>query len=139
MRATIIKGENKGKSGEIIGMFFGAGICIIKTDDDNEYAVKPDEIQKIYSPIKSTIIGLPKEMVEEIENREGISMCRNGGDIYFSDNKEYREYGYIECEELFLDILRKEYKIELPSDYSEITLFAAEGKQKFNFYVGLMF
>jgi len=72
-RAMIISGENKGKSGEVIGMFYGAGICVIKTDDEKEYAAKLSEIKILYPIERRTVIGLPKEMVDEITKKCSIA------------------------------------------------------------------
>ena len=136
-KATIISGENKGKSGEVIGMFFGAGICVIKADDGKEYTAKLDEIKTIYPINKKTVIGLSKEMICEIANKLDMIIFSCNGNVCFHDCKEYREYSQIECEESFLDILKTEYGIELPT--SNYTLFASEGKQEFDFYIGIMF
>lgn len=135
-RVMIISGENKGKSGEAIGMFFGAGICVVKADDGKEYVAKLNEIRKIYPIEKHAVIGLPKEMVKEIEKKCGISICVLKGEVWFNELTEYREYEPSECEELFVDVLEREYGIILPENY---VLFAAEGNQNFNFYIGIMF
>ena len=135
-RAMIISGENEGKTGDVIGMFFGAGICVIKADDGKEYAAKLDEIRKVYPVEKHSVIGLPKEMIEEIEKKYGISISANKGEVWFYELTEYREYEPSECEELFVETLKREYGIVLPDNY---ILFAADGNQKFDFYIGIMF
>ena len=135
-RAMIISGKNRGKSGDLIGMFFGAGICVVKADDGNEYVAKLDEIRKVYPVERHNVIGLPKEMVKEIEKNCGISICANKGEVWFYELTEYREYEPSECEELFIEALETEYGIILPDNY---ILFAADGNQKFDFYIGIMF
>lgn len=138
-RVMIVSGENKGKSGEVIGMFHGAGICVVKAEDGKEYVAKLDEIKKVYPIEERIVIGLPKEMVEEISQKHGISIYSYKGNVCFHDNIEYREYEPLECEEEFLDALKKEYGIALPVNYNGITLFAADGDQNFGFYIGIMF
>ena len=138
-RVIIVSGENKGKSGEVIGMFFGAGVCVVKTEDGNEYVAKLDEIKKVYSIEKRTVIGLPKEMVEEITRELEILVDIDKGAVHFSSNFDYGTYTPLECEDMFLDTLKKKYGIELPSDYDKINLFSANEKQEFDFYIGIMF
>lgn len=46
-KVKIIHGEHKGKVGVVTGMFWGADTALIKTDDGEEIAVKPNEITTI--------------------------------------------------------------------------------------------
>lgn len=144
-RAMITAGENKGKTGEVVGMFFGVGICVIRTDDGKEYLAKLNEIKNVEHSIKKyTVIGLPKEMIREIgKNHDIIIYHSENGVVFFEDLNSYRGYQYIECQELFFDVLKKEYKIELPNDYSKITVFASSEEQidekVFDFHIGIMF
>lgn len=43
-KVEVIYGEHKGKIGVVTGMFWGANTALIKTDDGEEIAVKPNEI-----------------------------------------------------------------------------------------------
>lgn len=43
-KVEVIYGEHKGKVGIVTGMFWGANTALIKTDDGEEIAVKPNEI-----------------------------------------------------------------------------------------------
>ena len=138
-RAMIISGRNKYKRGEIIGVFFEAGICVIKAEDGNEYVANLDEVEKISQIKKHTVIGLPKEMVEEISKKLNIDVDVDMGVVGFEDNLPYREFTYEECRETFLNKVKEKCDIEFPYDYDDITLFASDGDQDFDFYIGIMF
>lgn len=43
-KVEVIYGEHKGKIGVVTGMFWGANTTLIKTDDGEEIAVRPNEI-----------------------------------------------------------------------------------------------
>lgn len=46
-KVKVIHGKHKGKIGVVTGMFWGANIALIKTDDEEEIAVKSIEIATI--------------------------------------------------------------------------------------------
>ena len=45
MRARVIYGENKGKTGTVVSMLWGANLVVLKLDSGEEVAVKPSEIK----------------------------------------------------------------------------------------------
>lgn len=47
IRVKITHGKNKDKVGILTGMFWGANVALIRTDDGEEISVKPIEITTI--------------------------------------------------------------------------------------------
>lgn len=47
LKVKVIQGEHKGKVGVVTGMFWGANMALIKTDDGEEISVRPIEITTI--------------------------------------------------------------------------------------------
>lgn len=45
MRAKVINGKNKGKTGTVVSMLWGANRAIIKLASGKEIAVKPSDIR----------------------------------------------------------------------------------------------
>ena len=43
-KVKVLHGEHKGKVGVVTGMFWGANTALIKTDDGEEIAVRPNDI-----------------------------------------------------------------------------------------------